>query len=181
MIDKIKNFYMVDIETLGRICAPIIQIGAVYVEDLEIVDTLSANIDWDDLNNYNFKYDPDTIKWWLNQDKDAINSVINSEVEYKLKDALFKLELFLNSTTDVIFNHSTFDAPNINNAFIETCNYNPIQYRRWKDLRSMDLFLPKIKLIRTGVHHSAADDAVYQSEYLIKQLKEYDKRFKKMY
>lgn len=167
---------MIDIETLGRDNGHILQIAAVLVENRKIKSKFFLNINWKSHEKYNFKLNLDTINWWFKQSDKARKSVSEQKNACDIKDALEALILFLNVNKNYpIFQHSSFDCPIIRQACnLTRVDINQIKYSRWKDLRTVDLFLPNVELERKGIYHNALDDSLYQAEYLIKQLNQYD-------
>lgn len=167
---------MIDLETLGHNSdAAIIQIGAVLFKYNTIIDNIRININWNDALRHG-KATAETLQWWFNQSKEARQAVIKTDSEY-LTMAMHKLTIFCGSQgetkVDHFWAHATFDFPILVNACNKSNSNNPINFRKCRDLRTMDALYPEEFTPAKGIHHDALDDATYQTERLQKQLQCY--------
>lgn len=171
-----KNNIMIDLETLGNTHdAPIIQIGACHFNSEGITDALDVTIDFDSAMKYG-KASGSTIKWWLGQSQEARDSV-TAKGSVDLPDALEYLAKWISKFNRLdegfadIWCHSSFDAPILANAYAATDKLLPYKYWQVNDMRTVDnLFGPALGIKRTGAHHTAMADAMYQAECLIKTI-----------
>jgi hypothetical protein len=161
---------MLDVETLGtKSTAAIIQIGACYFdrETGEIGDKFKCNI-IPDLKL--FTADWDTIKWWLLQSDEARLSVTGDAV--RVDTAVRDLYDFLDRDDICMWSHATFDAPIVENMFNSMGLKSPVRYSRMRDIRTlMDIAEHRSEKERSGVHHDALDDCLFQVSYCVEALK----------
>lgn len=164
-----KNL-MLDIETLGyRKNACIIQIGACYFDPQtgDILDSFSRNID---ARSSTGEIDADTVYFWLNQSRDAINLVTEAPL-YTEKDALDDFRRFAHKA-EQIWSHATFDFVIIQEALMRH-RIPRFNYKLARDIRTLvDLSGVNLKdFQRLGTHHNALDDCLYQVKYCHHALK----------
>lgn len=159
---------MLDLETLGtRTTSAIIQIGACYFDRNtgDVGRMFFANTLHDD----RFTIDDDTIRWWLNQSKEAqeIVSIPGQPIDLVVQDFADWLDPDAH-----IWCHATFDIPILSHAFEKCGQKFPVTYRKMRDIRTlMDLadYHPTIE--RTGIHHTALDDCIHQVKYCVEAIK----------
>lgn len=180
---------MLDLETMGT--APdsaIISIGAVMFDPLTM--KLGAEfhkvISLQSCAKRGRKFDPSTILWWLEQSDEARSALTKSGVVHELGGALGTFSDWIcRSATDPELGPTTVagtetvrmwgNGAGFDNVLLEesykACGlpvpwkfYNNRCYRTVKALR------PDIKLVRTGTHHNALDDAKSQALHLMKIL-----------
>ena len=166
------NHVMLDLETFGNdFNSIIVQIGAWYFnEQGKLGKKLCINVDSEDCEKYGLNCTASTVKWWLQQDNETIKKLF--ENPKPLKDSLIILLDFLKDA-DYIWQHSSFDAPILNNAIKKVGLVNSIHYRTWKDLRSAEycLGIDKSKFSFVGKAHYSIDDCLFQIKYLVSGLK----------
>lgn len=170
---------MLDLETLGNgknkcVC----QIGACYFDrdTGEIGETLKINVDARSHVKHGGELDPDTVYWWLSQDKAAQQSIL-AEPKVDVVEAFTQLNEFL-APAKAIWSHATFDFVTIQETF-KQLNIKPkFHYRVARDLRTIvDAGKVSIsKHIRVGVHHDALDDCRFQVGYCVASLQNIKKR-----
>ena len=112
-----------------------------------------------------------TVSWWMGQ-SEAARSVFSSEQMIYLRPALDDLRdwirLAFPKSPNVWSNGADFDLPMLNHAFEAMCMTPPWKpysgrcYRTYKNLPGARA----IKVERTGEHHNALDDAIYQAQHL---------------
>ena len=163
---------MLDLETLGtNPNSPIIQIGLVFftIQGIQVQSQLT--IDFDDALKHG-KADGHTIKWWLQQDKTAQESLFsNARPIEEAADIIEKLIAAQNPSR--FWSHATFDFPIFNSMFLSLGRKSPIPFRVSNDLRTLEYFVgDDIEWEkREGIYHNALDDATYQTKHAIKMLK----------
>lgn len=161
---------MIDIETLGtRSTSKIIQIGACYFDrdTGQVGEVFKQNIAHS--NDERFTVDWHTLAWWMLQSEEARNSVIADG--HPLESVLSQLSQFLNNAT-YIWSHATFDIPIILHAYDVLGLKFPLHYTKMRDIRTlMDIADFKSTAERTGTHHDALDDCIYQVKYCTEALK----------
>jgi hypothetical protein len=164
---------MIDLETMGtRPNAPIISIGAVAFNAMGVTDqTFYRNVSLKSAVESGAVIDPDTVMWWLRQDKGAQAAFEDGQDEaVDLTQALYDFTQFLCSYGDslkgVWGNGASFDNVIMHEA---GKSYRVPLWEFWKDrcYRTIKNCFPDIKLDRAGVHHNALDDAMYQAHHLI--------------
>ncbi len=125
-----------------------------------------VNIDPEDCEKYGLHCTASCVKWWLQQDKEAQRKLFQNEIPLKM--ALNQLIDFLKDAT-VIWQHSSFDKPIIDNAIKKVGIINPIHYSVWKDLRSAEycLNINKNQFSFEGIGHNVIDDCKNQIKRLV--------------
>jgi DNA polymerase III epsilon subunit-like protein len=161
---------MIDIETMGtRSTSMIVQIGACYFNRVtgEIGDTFKVHIYH---SNDDFTVDWSTIKWWLEREEIARQSIISDELE--VRTAVTRLKVFLTNAV-YVWSHATFDIPILLNTFDKVGEKFPIHYTKMRDIRTLiDIKNDNKKstLDRKGTHHDALDDCKFQVAYCVEAL-----------
>lgn len=162
---------MIDLETLGvNPNAPIIQVGIVYFTIDGVYLSSQINIDFEDALKHG-KADGATIKWWLQQSKEAQDSLAKNE-----KSALEACEiierLLFGQNADHYWSHASFDFPILSSLFRSLGRKQPILYKQMRDIRTLQAIVPEVQWSeRKTTHHNALADATYQAENVIKMLK----------
>ena len=161
---------MIDLETLGsNPKAPIIQIGLVFFTIQGITLQSQLTVDFNDALAHG-DADGSTIKWWLQQTKDAQTSLfVNEKPIMEVADILEKIIEAQNA--NFYWSHATFDFPILQSMFRSLKRKYPLPHKRCFDLRTLEYLAGPIEWAkRTGTHHNALDDANYQAEHAIKLL-----------
>lgn len=167
---------MLDIETLGnKTNSVILSVGACYFDPStsEIGKTLSLHIDVESCVAAGMSMDSSTILWWLNQDKDAQQKIIDGQYEsMSIGGALLKLSSFICSKAQVWGNGATFDNAIVKNAYEKMNMLAPWKFWNDRDVRTIvELgyqvgFNPKRDMPFKGTRHDALDDAIHQAKYV---------------
>lgn len=172
--------YTLDLETMGvtRQTAAIVSIGAVaFNVDGDMSEPFCVNVDLEDAMRHGLTVDADTIKWWMRQQLLAREAIF---IDPKpLRVALNLLSDWVKKTCKdaPCWTHATFDAPVLSNAFAAIGEKQPTHFRKQRDIRTLTDFYLKVVskdlpvVGREGVHHNAADDAVFQAKYISKMLR----------
>lgn len=166
---------MVDLETLGsNPCSPIVQIGLVFFTREGITLKSQLTIDFDDALAHG-QADGSTIKWWLEQPKEAQNTLFLNPLPIIEAANIFE-KLIEAQNANFYWSHATFDFPILQSMFRSLKRKWPLPYRRCYDLRTLEYLAGPIEWVkRTGVYHNALDDATYQAEHAIKLLNNVNK------
>jgi exodeoxyribonuclease VIII len=166
---------MLDLETLGTgDHAAIVQIGACEFDSKEILTTFLQNVRLDSENLGSIE--GDTLRWWLNQSPDAVESVLRSIPRTPLRDALEDFRSWLVGDQFAIWaNSPSFDLRLLRQAY-ERCGLEPpwkfyqeLDHRTMKHLGRL-LQVPRLQF--EGTKHNALDDATNQASYLMAVLEE---------
>jgi len=164
---------MVDLETMStRSNAAICSIGAVKWKGAEIVDTFYCTIDLKTCKESGMHISKDTIKWWSEQNKEALRELTKNNIP--LVEALDKFrDWFGTKSLPVWGNGAVFDNTILANAYFITDQEPP--WKCWDDrcyrtLKSIFNWIPPDD--REGVYHNALDDAIFQTKHAIKILGE---------
>ncbi len=168
---------MLDLETMGSgPNAAIVSIGAVEFnletghlgESFYQVITLSTSV------QYGGVMDADTVLWWLRQDDEARQAIARPGVHITV--ALVEFTKWLNSynrdvnNVKMWGNGAAFDNVILASAYRN--NMLPQPWKHWNDrcYRTVKSQHRDVKLVRTGTHHNALDDAISQAQHLIAML-----------
>jgi exodeoxyribonuclease VIII len=165
---------MVDLETMGNGSdAAIIAIGAVAFSEDKLSDSeFYQVVDLQSSVDAGLKIDPSTVLWWMKQSDDARQALFKPGSD-DLYSTLYRFGNWIEDVTSgaakkdrhVWGNGATFDNMILRSAFELTGE--PIRWEYYGDLcyRTLKKLYPSIKLIRTGTHHNALDDAKSQAEH----------------
>ena len=164
---------MIDLETLGLKpgCA-IAAIGAVFIQDGEIVSDFYRRIKWGQaVKKYGFEMDPATVAWWLSQPKESAQE-LTADGGHTLRQALIDLQRWLKKRSPennhlVWGNGSDFDNVILDSAY-QRLGLN----RPWGDFsnrcyRTLAKVFPHIPRHKPEVKHHALHDARAQAGHLI--------------
>jgi exodeoxyribonuclease VIII len=134
----------------------------------------------------------ETVKWWLTQDRDAVNEVFVSAIQTGL-ELPFVLERFNNWFQECLKEHdvdhatlwgngSSADCVWIENAYKAVGAKCPVHFRHYRDVRTMvDLgksildIDPKKTMKFVGTAHKGLDDCSHQIKYVSKIYKELER------
>lgn len=168
---------MIDLETLStRADAAILSIGACLFDLAtgEIGKTFHRHIHFSDypLNGH---VSAETVKWWLKQDEEARQSLIDQKTAVSLPAAMTELRDFVPKSKQATFwsNGATFDLIIIRNA-LDRLNYlEPWSYWQERDVRTIVDVAFRItgrnaakETEFQGVKHNALADAIHQVKYV---------------
>jgi exodeoxyribonuclease VIII len=170
---RMANHCMLDLETLATSTdAVVVSVGAVVFDPNTRSapgETFYRVLAMDEQVEYGRVISPETAIWWMNQSPEAraVFDAPRDDADYTLED--FGAYLRRNSVEAMWGNGSDFDNI-IWGSLYETFHVKrPWSYSQNRCFRTMkNLALPKefIKPTRSGTHHNALDDAVYQALYL---------------
>ena len=165
---------MIDLETMGTVNnSAIMSLGACKFDLFsgEIFDNFHMNISLDESIKAGFEITAGTIEFWLKQDKEAIEAMLNHA--FTVRHTLVKFATWYgeDSKIPVWGNGSTFDNVILRNAYDRMQILCPFDFRTARDTRTIvdlanHLFIESDDIQREGVYHNALDDAVYQVSWL---------------
>lgn len=162
---------MLDLETMGtKPNAPIIAIGAaMFNTTLGIYKTFYTNVDLVSTVDNGAVIDPNTVMWWMKQDKIAQEALLKDGVD--ICSALHDFSAWLNDDvsgdTRIWGNGATFDNVILSTAYGMAGINKPWKYYNDMCYRTIKNLAPSIELVRYGIHHNALDDAISQANHLL--------------
>jgi DNA polymerase III epsilon subunit-like protein len=169
---KTKKFCMIDIETTGKKAGcKVLTIGAKtftrYGMSGSIREEFYMRADpW--LYPENFTSDPDTMKWWFEQDKDIRDEAFGgNDTPYMMAG---HFDAYLRDVApDYIFcKGASFDFP-ITNFLLEHYKFPPLPYRGLRCMRGL-LTLSGTTPVNNPSAHNALYDAIEQAENVMNAL-----------
>lgn len=160
---------MNDIETLGTgNDALILSIGAVKFNTLGVFDRFHMAVDVEDAQNFGGTISASTVLWWMAEDKAAAREALLSLIRQPLLTVLSEYRGWYGTKSQPTWgNGATFDNVIIRSAFRSTGQDAPWQFWHDRCYRTMKELPGAPKMKRTGVHHSALDDAESQAHHLL--------------
>ena len=164
------NDLMIDIETFGTgYNGMVVQVAMAYFDrhTAQIGNSTIINIDVNDLQQYGFTADEETLDFWAKQPKEIFESLqVNP---FSCKDAVDNIFKFI-SYKSIIWSHSTFDVPLLSN-FIQKVSESkklPWGFRDCRDIRTLvdlsGLDLDKYNWDNEKTHN-ALSDVLFQIKY----------------
>jgi len=159
---------MFDLETLdNRATAAISSLGAVRFDPHSdwIGETLHLHIDLASQRNYQRSIGADTVLWWLRQD-DAARGLLLAGQEAEPADLLVALEAFegfIGKDAELWCNGNSFDFAILGDAYDRFNWPRPWSFYLERDLRTLKGLNKGLRIQRSGTHHHALDDAIYQA------------------
>lgn len=160
---------MVDLETLAVTPnAVICSIGATKFSFKDgIIEKFYCTVDAKDCKKYGLVVSQETLNWWKSQPKEVFASLMQDNLP--LREALQRFSVWYGSKSLPTWGcGSSFD-----NVILQWA-YDAVEMRRpwkhWHDrcYRTMREVVVVEPNPRTGTYHNALDDAVYQTNHLIK-------------
>lgn len=160
---------MIDLETLGTgTNSVILSIGAVKF-DREITDTFYVNVDAASCQRYGLTIEADTVMWWLGSEREQARNDLFKDERHDLYDALDGFaQWFGPESMPVWGNGASFDNVLLRNAFSKTNISCPWKFWHDRCYRTMKNLMPGVEVARLGTHHNAFEDAVYQTNHLLR-------------
>ena len=160
---------VVDLETLSTHAdACIVSIGAVLIDNLEIADTFYINVDGRTCKEAGLHIEPDTIKWWGEQSKEAQEAWQKNPVP--LQEAIDKFTLWYGKESIPIWGYgANFDVVILESAY-RALNM-PFPWKFW-DISCLRTIMNVLdKRLPKANNHNALDDATAEAKVLIEILK----------
>jgi hypothetical protein len=176
---------MIDIETLGtRPGSVVTSIGAAFFDphfaypEYAIGPKMQVNIDITSSMEWGLHTEGDTLKWWLMQSTEAQMGMISDTLPVRTAYEDFRGWVNQHKEKELtVWSHSTFDIPLLYAAFTLVDVKLPWHFRQTGDIRTLSYLTKGMALnsqgniTRTGTHHNALDDVLYQIEYVSEMLR----------
>jgi len=157
------NHVMLDLETLGTGSdAPIVSIGAVLFDSERILDTFYQVVELKGL----LEVDLETVQWWMQQ-PDEPRQVFNDPGALPIRSSLDRFSHWLDKGCCMWGNGAGFDNVILANCYKRIGIDPPWSHRLDRCFRTVKNLYSALDIKRSGVHHNALDDAVYQAEHLL--------------
>jgi hypothetical protein len=176
------NRIMLDLETLGtRPGCAILSIGAVFFSSTHEEwkgPTFYAPVNRLSCLAVGLHEDPATVAWWRGQGSEA--RVVLAAADLGATPGLAAvLDTFsawveanaLSKDVQVWGNGADFDNPILSAAYVAAGLPQPWGAYSGRCYRTLKALHTKEKLVRSGTHHNALDDAVSQAEHAVRILK----------
>jgi len=172
---------MIDLESLDVGTAPIIaQVSAVRF-DLEgdVLDTFNRYVSIDSCVAKGMTVSGETLRFWLNQDRELQKSVFESGDEKSIEDVLTDFSGWVGASCGetVWVNGAIADALWLESAFHRSGIPSPIQHFQYRDMKSLintvQETMPNIghpPYSVTGTPHNAVNDCTNQVKRLVAYL-----------
>lgn len=167
---------MLDLETLGTKAGCIVlSVGAVYFDQGGLGAEFHQVISVKDSATYGLQLDVDTLSWWTDRDADAqatLKTAFGKEA-LPLIDVLNEFTAFVNNEGPHAFvwgNGADFDLPILEAAYVAVGQRKPWGNWSGRCYRTLKQMTPDIRIVRSGVHHNALDDAKSQAEHAVRLL-----------
>lgn len=168
-MDIASKQVVVDLETLSTHAnACIVSIGAVKLENLEIVDTFYMNVDAKTCKEVGLHIDKDTLDWWASQEKEAREAWLQNP--QPLSKALLDFSAWYGNDSIPIWGYgANFDVVILESAF-RAEQVIPIPWKFWDIYCLRTLMNVLDKRLPKKNNHNALDDATAQANMLIEIL-----------
>jgi DNA polymerase III epsilon subunit-like protein len=175
MVDTHSRQVVLDLETLStRSNAAIVSIGAVAIENLEIVDEFYVNVDAKTCKEAGLHIDPLTVEWWAQQDMEARQALTVDPLP--LDEAIDKFVTFFKEG-NIWGMGANFDVVIMENAMTLSgwnSNRDAREKYPWKfwDIYCLRTLMNVLdKRLPKANNHNALDDAKAEADMLIEILK----------
>ena len=175
MDGMILNDVMVDLETLGkRAGCVIVSVGAVKFDPktgfVDVDNSFYKAITVESAMRYGLTVDPDTLRWWMRQSKEA-QFVFNDPAATSLQAALVEFAEWVDEEGEydnvkMWGNGASFDNPILAAAFEAVDIIQPWQFWNDRCYRTKKAEAKAVPFNRVGLAHNALDDAVSQAHHL---------------
>ena len=166
---------MIDLETMSADTdAAIIAIGAVTFdpETLTLGATFYQPISLEDSAKHG-SMSASTVLWWMQQSEEARKVLWHDQLT-SLRNALHHFSAWLGQATTcpegevkLWGNGSDFDNVILSRAYYNCAIPAPWKFYNNRCYRTLKSLVPATKLLRTGTHHNALDDAASQARHLL--------------
>jgi hypothetical protein len=161
---------MLDIETLGTKSNSVVLNITAVAFDIETGDTgatFNQNISIESSLLAGLKVDAGTLKFWLQQDKEALkHSLVEPQT---LTDVLYEFSAFCNKNYQVWGRSPRFDWGLVQNLYNNQNLEIPWDFRKERDVRTLEALRPEIKAntTREGLEHTGIGDCIHQIKYCV--------------
>jgi len=168
-----RKHFMIDLETMDTAptAAPV-SIGVVYFDREKALDTFYTPVNLSSCLAAGLTQSMATVDWWAKQSIEA-RSAWQTPDAPTLLEALTRLSRWLAahaSTSDTApwGNAASFDVVILENAFKAVGADAPWRFWNHMCFRTVKSMFPHVATpVRSGTHHNALDDAVFQTEHLL--------------
>lgn len=159
---------MLDLETLGtRPGCKVLSIGAVVFGPAGLGATFYTEMDMN--AQPGLEADQDTLDWWAKQAPEARDRLFsNTSVKPTLGQGTAEFSKWLNTAAPgalVWGNGADFDNPILAAAYAVQGLKQPWGTWNGRCYRTLKALRPDVKLVRSGTHHNALDDARSQADH----------------
>jgi exodeoxyribonuclease VIII len=165
---------MVDLETMSTNSnAAIVSIGAVKFDPYGKIGELDENqffctIDLTSCIDAGMHVSGQTIKWWLEQEKEAQKS-LNNDPHWPIEKALGEFWVWFGGVSLPTWgNGADFDCVVLHNAYERLHGSSPCKYHDRRCFRTMKALFPNVEYARPVLAHHALSDATAQAVHLQK-------------
>lgn len=170
------SHYMLDIETLGTDPdAMILSVGVAQFfigKDAHVGATFYRTVA---LIKGHGSIDPETIRWWMMQNDKARGALLKAgDIPHRVYQDLRDWVRSFNEYSIVWARGPSFDCVILKSAFDREDVLFPWSFWNYRDCRTLKWAVEDLgweKPERTGEEHNALDDAVYQAECVISQIR----------
>lgn len=168
---------MVDIETLStRGNAAILSIGATKFNiESGVIDTYYQNIDASSAKKYDRHVDKGTIEWWSRQNKQALKQLMIDTIPFERAINEFR-DWYGTKSIPIWGNSAGFDVQILESAMYSIGHEKP-PWLYWHihcfktATNLVGVSNAKIRANEDDTHHNALDDAISQTNTLVKILR----------
>jgi len=162
------NSVMLDLETMSTSAnAAIVAIGAVrFNSDNGVTSYFYEVVDLESAVAAGLEMSASTVLWWLAQSDSARKELCRKGDQ--LNHVLGQFKNWLGKDAEVWGNGSDFDNVILSNAYNKYSWRQPWPYANNRCYRTIKNLRPDIKIVRTGTHHNALDDAISQTDHLLR-------------
>lgn len=168
---------MIDLETLGldgNAIVPTIGMVKFDIGTGEIIDRFDGTFNLKDQAKAGRTMDVDTVRWWMTQSEDARNAAFGRSQEKSTTQVLREVSDFMNKPErvgGVWGNGAAFDNVILKSLFNTMGVPVPWNYRQdfcYRTFRTMFETPETYAMEFKGTKHNALDDAMFQTEVLLK-------------
>lgn len=167
---------MLDLETMSTASnAAIVSIGAVKFSLNDdspnpVVDTFYTTVDAKSCAAVGLEISKATVEWWAKQPRSVMDSLRKDAIP--LAEALTKFSKWYGSTSLPTWGcGASFDNVIMGNAYEAVKLNRPWKYWHDRCYRTMKEIVKLPEDVRQGTYHNALDDALHQTNHLLKILK----------
>lgn len=162
---------MMDLETLGTEAGSVIlSIGAVRFGDGVVTEEFYQRVDLASAVKAGLTMDPATVLWWLGQGEAARAEILKPGEPLDLVLQDFQGWLGWDYRGELWGNGSDFDNVLLEAAFKAVKRPVPWRWSKNRCYRTVKNLFPEVKMVRSGTHHNALDDARDQARHLMRML-----------
>lgn len=158
------NRLMLDFETLDM--------GAVVFNEQSVIAGLSLKIDQQSCLDLGCTISEDTVEWWAKQSNEAKAAAFGGTTN--IRDAMEQLiQLYIDEECIEIWSQGALaDIRWANNVLTKLQLQKPWEYYQEMCSRTLLKYSPQtLGIPRTGTHHDAYNDAFFQAQNIILQLR----------